>query len=237
MKNKITLSLILVAILALNGLTALDAAAAPGNPNPPAYGLAVAGGTLSAEESAALAFMYEEEKLARDVYQGLYAQWKLMLFQNIAASEQTHLNAVKTLLVRYGQAIPADTAGSFSNPDLQALYNTLIGRGKQSLVEALKVGGAIEEIDILDLQKRLAQTDQADIQQVFTSLLRGSENHLRAFARTLEIQSGESYLPQYLSAEAYQAILSGASGRYGTNGVGGYGRNSNRGGYGRAGQP
>ena len=48
------------------------------------------------------------------------------------------------------------------------------------------MGAAIEEIDILDLQERLAQTDNADIQQVFNNLLNGSYNHLRAFVSTLE---------------------------------------------------
>lgn len=62
----------------------------------------------------------------------------------------------------------------FTNPDLQALYNNLTARSSQSLAEALKVGAAIEEIDILDLESRLAQTDNTDIQQVYNNLLSGS---------------------------------------------------------------
>ena len=73
-------------------------------------------------------------------------------------------------------------AGVFENAELQSLYNQLIAQGSQSLEQALLVGGAIEEIDILDLQERLAQTDQADIQLVFESLLNGSTNHLNAFS-------------------------------------------------------
>ena len=95
----------------------------------------------------------------------------------------------------------------FTNRGLQALYNELITHGSQSLAEAIQVGGAIEEIDILDLQERLAQIDNTDIQQVFTNLLNGSYNHLRAFVSNLKIQTGETYQPQYLSAEAYQAII------------------------------
>lgn len=183
-----------------------------------------AAGELNADESAALAYMREEEKLAHDVYATLYTQWGLLVFQNIAASEQTHTEAVKVLLDRYGLADPASsTVGVFSNPELQALYNDLVVRGSQSLAEALKVGAAIEEIDILDLDARLAQTDKADIQQVFTNLRRGSENHLRAFATTLQAQTSEIYQPQYLSPEAYQAILGSSTGN-GNNGRGGNGR-------------
>ena len=39
---------------------------------------------LSAEETASLLFMREEEKLARDVYNALYATWGQQTFLNIA---------------------------------------------------------------------------------------------------------------------------------------------------------
>lgn len=178
---------------------------------------------LSTEESVALLYMREEEKLAHDVYVTFYAQWGLPIFQNISQSEQTHTDSVKTLLDRYGLSDPASGAvGMFTNPDLQTLYEDLVARGSQSLAEALKVGAAIEEIDILDLQEWLTQTDNTDIQQVFNNLLDGSYNHLRAFVSTLNTQTGETYQPQYLSTEAYQAIIS-ASMRNGGNGGGGRG--------------
>jgi len=165
-------------------------------------------GELSAEESAALIYMREEEKLAHDVYVTLYAQWSLPIFQNISQSEQTHTDAVKTLLDRYGLSDPASSAvGVFTNPDLQTLYNDLVVRGSLSLAEALKVGASIEEIDILDLETRLAQTDNADIQQVFNNLMNGSYNHLRSFSSTLNTQTGETYQPQYLNIQDYQTIL------------------------------
>ncbi len=116
---------------------------------------------LTSDESAALLYMREEEKLAHDVYVTLFAQWNLPTFQNISRSEQTHTDAVKTLIDRYGLQDPASSSvGVFTNPDLQALYNDLVARGSQSLAEALKVGAAIEEIDIRDLRKRLAADRQ-----------------------------------------------------------------------------
>jgi hypothetical protein len=187
---------------------------------------------LSQEEADALVYMVEEEKLARDVYNFLYATWGSSTFQTIAASEQTHMDSIKNLLAVYGLTDPSSSqAGVFTNPDLQALYEQLVARGSQSLAEAFKTGGAIEEIDILDLQELLAQTDNADIQQVFNNLLKGSGNHLRAFANALKMQTGEVYQPQYLSAEAYQAIISTTSGGYGNSG----GQGGNGGGGGQVG--
>ncbi len=43
------------------------------------------------------------------------------------------------------------------------------------------MGVLIEQTDIADLQARLAQTDNADIQLVYNNLLNGSYNHLSAF--------------------------------------------------------
>jgi hypothetical protein len=192
-----------------------------------------ASGELSAEESAALLYMREEEKLAHDVYLAFYTQWGLPIFQNISQSEQTHTDAVKTLLDRYGLSDPASgTPGVFTDPDLQALYTDLVTRGSQSLAEAIKSGAAIEEIDILDLQERLTQIDNADIQQVFNNLMNGSTNHLRSFVSTLNTQTGETYQPQYLSADAYQAIISTGTGRGGN--ARGHGQGGNGGGGGRS---
>lgn len=159
-----------------------------------------AAASLTEDEAAGLAFMREEEKLAHDVYVALYDKWGLPVFKNISAAEQTHSDAVKRLLDRYGVEDPAagNAAGEFTNPTLQSLYDQLVAQGSLSITDALKVGAAIEEIDILDLQERIAQTDKADIKRVYSNLLKGSENHLRAFVSNLKAR-GETYAPQYLS--------------------------------------
>jgi hypothetical protein len=50
----------------------------------------------------------------------------------------------------------------------------------------------------------------ADVQQVYSNLLAGSENHLRAFTQTLSRQTGETYVPQYMDQTAYDAIVAGS---------------------------
>jgi hypothetical protein len=181
----------------------------------PGYGLPPAApGELTQAEADGLVFMREEEKLARDVYASLYLTWNLPVFNNISMSEQSHFDAIGVLLQRYDIADPAkDQAGVFTNPDLQTLYNDLIAQGKQSLPDALKVGAAIEEIDILDLQTRLAQTQRADIQQVYQNLEQGSRNHLNAFVRTLELLTGETYSSQYLSIDEFTEIVTTPAGQ------------------------
>ena len=170
----------------------------------------VSGGELSIAEVEGLLFMREEEKLAKDVYLTLYEKWGMSIFQNIANAEQTHMDAVKTLIERYGLEDPAVASdiGVFTNSTLQDLYDQLVETGNQSLGDALRVGAAIEEIDILDLEEHIAHTDKADIQMVYDNLMKGSRNHLRSFVSTLKRQEGQTYEPQYLSQEAYDAIVS-----------------------------
>jgi len=174
---------------------------------------AVVDDTLSIDEQEGLLYMREEEKLARDVYQVLYDKWGLPVFRNISGSEQNHMDAVYTLLERYDLPDPVAGrgVGEFANAELQVLYDQLTATGTQSLEQALRVGAAIEEIDILDLQEHLAETDNADIRRLYENLMRGSRNHLRAFVSTLSRQLGVTYEPQYLSQEAYDQVVSGAT--------------------------
>lgn len=142
---------------------------------------------LTADEQESLTFMREEEKLARDVYLYLYDEWQLAAFSNIAVSEQRHMDAINNLLVQYGIPDPVATnaQGEFTNPELQDLYDELIEQGSQSLEEALQVGVLIEKTDITDLQESLAETTHRDITNVYSNLLNGSNNHLRAFNNEL----------------------------------------------------
>ena len=54
--------------------------------------------TLSQEEKDGLLFMLEEEKLARDTYVYLYNLWGINQFNNIKNSEQSHMDAIVTIL-------------------------------------------------------------------------------------------------------------------------------------------
>jgi hypothetical protein len=142
---------------------------------------------LSAEETAHLLYMREEEKLALDIYQALYLKWKVRIFSNIAASEQRHFDSIGTLINRYGLSDPAQpTAGVFTNPDLQELYDNLLAKGNLSLLNALQVGVAIEETDIDDLKAAIAVTDNRDVLTVYGNLLNGSLSHLSAFNSYIE---------------------------------------------------
>ncbi len=167
---------------------------------------------LSDDEISGLLFMREEEKLAHDVYETLFGMWSRQVFDNISSSELTHTNAVLVLIDKYELTDPAASmaAGEFVNADLQNLYDTFVETGEASMIEAMRVGAAIEEVDILDLQSQLDDyVDNADITLVYENLLKGSRNHLRAFVRNMA-QLGETYTPRYLSVEEFESIINSA---------------------------
>ncbi len=151
--------------------------------------------------------MREEEKLARDVYITLYEKWNLRTFTNISKAEQTHMDAMKLLVDRYGLDDPMTTneGGVFTNPELQKLYNDLVAQGSTSLENAVKVGSTIEGLDIYDLERLMKTADNDDVLIVYQNLLKGSRNHLRSFDRQLQ-RNGSSYTAQYLTQQAYDRI-------------------------------
>jgi hypothetical protein len=154
-------------------------------------------------------YMLEEENLARDTYLTLYEVCDLMKFFIIASAEQKHMDALLKLLKKYNPPDPAaNTAiGEFTNSTLQNLYNTLIAMGKQSSLNALKVGGIIEKADMRDINAAIERLQKEDIDLVYESLVCGSRNHLRSYAENIVTATGVSYAAQVIiQAEVDQII-------------------------------
>lgn len=163
------------------------------------------GDELTVHETEYLWFMREEEKLARDTYTYFYEQWDLPVFENIAASEQRHTDAIEKLIVVYGLWDPVDDESiwketnlfNFANgedgkEDLNALIRYLVFDedvgGLTTVEQAALIGELIEEKDILDIQHAIDVTAaHPDIVAVYESLMCGSRNHLRAFYTQLQI--------------------------------------------------
>jgi len=200
--------------------------------------LPVLAGALDAGETAHLIFMREEEKLARDVYLTMATLYPTAsTFSTIGTqSEQTHTDTVRDMLAKYGIPDPnpdannlPDSIGVFTGPDygwyFTEKYLALVDRGKISLLEALYVGAFIEELDMLDIvgcpkvivetssvisegQCGLTYTDEPALQTMYTHLLDGSKDHLRAYVKYIEdIIGAGNYVAQVLTQAEVDAIL------------------------------
>ncbi len=164
-------------------------------------------GILSQQEEEDLKFSREEEKLARDVYLFSYDKYGNAIFNNIAKSEQQHMDQVLILLNNYQISDPAlSEMGVFSNYELQDLYNELTTKSNISLIDALEVGAIIEDLDINDLNILKSRTTKSDLLNVYTSLECGSRNHLRSYIGQLELNN-VGYSPEFISTADFNEII------------------------------
>jgi hypothetical protein len=179
-------TLILCAFL-LVLVTPFSAIATPANPVNPKYQVT----TLTDADKADILFMREEEKMARDLYTAAYKKWNIPVFWNIARSEQTHMDSVKTLVTRYNLADPVlSQAGIYTNKEIQQMYDSFLDEINTSPKAALEAAVAVEKQDIADLSDALSHTKVRDITRVFTNLKQGSANHERAFSTVLKRYQG-----------------------------------------------
>ncbi|MEZ5021867.1 MAG: DUF2202 domain-containing protein [Chitinophagales bacterium] len=182
------------------------------------FSLSVYGQTnaLTKTEKKELRYLMQEEKLARDVYLTLNEKWDRPVFQNITGAEVHHLDMVKQMAIDNNISLPKsiinDVRGEFDDEKLQALYSELIAQGNLSLVDALKAGAKIEELDISDLKHSLANTKNESLTSLYSKLIGASERHLRAFTNNLK-QQGVTYEPIILETEYFAEIVGTTNGK------------------------
>lgn len=171
----------------------------------------ITGESITAADKAALTFMLEEEKLARDTYFYLDSVWSINPFTNIKLSEQQHMDAVENLLKSYDIPYQIAAAGVFEDSSLQRLYDQFKIDGIKSKADALIIGATIEDLDIVDLRDFISKTDNQNLIDVFDNLECGSNNHLRSFIKSLDKEGGV-YTPQFLTQTDYDLIINGTNG-------------------------
>ncbi|MBS4729515.1 DUF2202 domain-containing protein [Mycobacterium sp. SM1] len=142
-----------------------------------------AGGPLSDGERADLVLIREEERLARDLYRRFHRAWGMPIFENIAASEQRHYDAIGRMLQRYNVPDPSvgQPPGVYADTKLQSAYDMWLARGLSSVQGAYAVGVELETGDIADLSSAVGRTDEDAIHRVYENLRAASESHLGAF--------------------------------------------------------
>ena len=89
---------------------------------------------------------------------------------------------------------------------LASLFDNLLTQGKLSALEALYVGAAIEEVDMLDLQQAIDSVDNDHIRRMYENLLSGSRNHLRTYIKQIE-ERGNVYEALFLSQDEIDAVM------------------------------
>jgi len=160
---------------------------------------------LTNDQKYAMAYMWNEEKLAKDIYLELNLLYPTQQLENIATKSETmHQALVEDLVERYDlnitnlvdykenyseEELRAFAPGEFGVQEIQDLYDTLYAEGKQSQQAALEVGCKVEVTDVEDLLNEIQIAEAVDAQDliaVWNVLLSGSYNHYWAFDKGLK---------------------------------------------------
>jgi len=158
---------------------------------------------LNDDQKYVLAYMWNEEKMAKDLYLALYEIWPNQVFYNIATKAETeHQAAVEALIESYdlnifdldddeehysAQELAQFNPGEYSVSEVQELYDVLYSKGVQSTQDALEVGCMVEVTDVNDLNEDLLTVAGVDdLVTTLENLRSGSYNHYWAFDSALK---------------------------------------------------
>ncbi len=160
---------------------------------------------LTDAQKYTIAYMWNEEKLAKDLYLELNKIYPTQQLEKIATQSETkHQAMVEALVQRYDlnitnlvdykenyseEELRAFGPGEFGVQEIQDLYDTLYAEGKQSQQAALETGCKVEVTDVEDLLDEIAIAEEVDAQDliaVWNVLLSGSYNHYWAFDKGLK---------------------------------------------------
>lgn len=146
--------------------------------------------SLTDEEITSLEYMYNEEKLAKEVYLNIYEIVGGTQLYNIATKSETqHISWVKDTMDAYN-VFPTEflnlADGEYAFPELQTLYNDLYAKGTQSLQDAYEVGCLVEVTDIVDLDTAISQTKNTTLISLYESLRNASFVHYDSFDNALK---------------------------------------------------
>lgn len=162
--------------------------------------------SLTDTQIHSLHYMWNEEKLAKDLYLALNAVYPANSLKNIATNSETqHVGSMEALLAKYSQTqavidsynqahpttpitqLSEIPAGVFTLPELQTLYDTLYREGVASAVASLQAGCKVEVTDVTDLDQDIIDAGSAkDLVTFFEILRAGSYNHYWSFDNALK---------------------------------------------------
>ncbi len=173
---------------------------------------------LTDAQKYTLAYMWNEERMAHDLYLALNDLTPHATLYTIATtSESRHIEAVEGLIGKYdlnildteqfvggydADALAAYDPGVYSIEEISTLYGQLYDLGDDSLEDALKAGCMVEATDIADLDRYLEVARGAeDLELVLFNLRNASYSHYAAFDTALKAQgvvtgccaAGEAY--------------------------------------------
>ena len=159
---------------------------------------------LNEKEITTITQLIGKEKIAKDVYENFYQQYKNNLFGNIAKRKQKHIDIWKNILAKQNISVDENDAVA----ETENLKNQFISEGIDE-ISALKTALKIEELNLNDIYTVRRTSSKSAIREAANGVECGTKNHLFVFYRALK-EKHENYTHQYISGKKFNNIVNGA---------------------------
>ena len=159
---------------------------------------------LNEKEITTITQLIGKEKIAKDVYENFYQQYKNNLFGNIAKRKQKHIDIWKNILAKQNISVDENDAVA----ETENLKNQFISEGIDE-ISALKTALKIEELNLNDIYTVRRNSSKSAIREAANGVECGTKNHLFVFYRALKEKHG-NYTHQYISGKKFNNIVNGA---------------------------
>lgn len=164
---------------------------------------------LSINEVQSLIRVVWAEKLLHDLAYELGERYDLVYMKDIARSEQTHLDAMNSLFVRYelSSRLVGYSRGEYGDAAMKTYYDSLLLKAMESESLALvqMQRGLESDLEILESDRGLI--DNKDVGLVYDNLMRGTRNHMRVLHRKM-VAMGAKYEPTMVKADYLELVNS-----------------------------
>lgn len=159
---------------------------------------------LNEKEITTITQLIGKEKIAKDVCEKFYQQYKNNLFGNIAKRKQKHIDIWKNILAKQNISVDENDAVA----ETENLKNQFISEGIDE-ISALKTALKIEELNLNDIYTVRRNSSKSAIREAANGVECGTKNHLFVFYRALK-EKHENYTHQYISGKKFNNIVNGA---------------------------
>jgi hypothetical protein len=136
---------------------------------------------LTSLEKAGLLTLLEKQKMHRDVYNWIYAQFPSQVFSSLAKHDGALMERLSIKVDKYGLVNPVidKLAGEFADASIQVQYNDFTRDASGDLEKMINGAKAMEAELIAEVAKeRSILSGNPDIDQVYGELMLESQGHL-----------------------------------------------------------
>jgi len=158
---------------------------------------------LTEKEISTITNLIGKEKIARDVYENFYAQYKNNLFGNIAKRKQKHIDIWKNILAKQNILVEENETLA----ETETLKNQFLTEGTDE-ISALKTAVKIEELNFNDIDIVRRNSHKKEILEATKGIECSTRNHLLVFYQDLKNKGGK-YTHQYISGKQFNNIVNG----------------------------